>query len=127
MPKQPRRNLASSRAGRKPMRPTKRQRRQVEVAVSIGLTVDQIATAVEMSRRSVYSHFRDERATGRVKRLLANAMRLDKAADEGSVVAMKALHVMIERGQQQETDTSDPWADVAESISAQKPESRDLH
>jgi AcrR family transcriptional regulator len=110
------------------MRPTKRQRRQVEVAVSIGMTVEQIAIAVEMSRRSVYVHFRDELATGRAKRLLANAMRLDQAASEGSVPAMKYLHVlMMEHDPQSATADDDQWADVAESIYAQNPESRDLH
>ena len=123
MAEQPRLKPAQSRTPRKLVRPTKRQRRQVEVAVSIGLTVEQIATAIEMSRRSVYSHFRDELASGRVKRLLANAMRLDKAADKGSVPAMKALHVMM--GQPEVVD--DHWADVAESLAAQNPESRDLH
>lgn len=41
---------------------------------------------------------------------------LDKAASEGNVAAMKALHVMMERGQQSETE-DDPWAAVAASIS----------
>ena len=59
------------------MRPTKRQRHAVEVAVSIGLTVEQIAAAIEIPRHSIYSHFSDELAAGRAKRLLANAVRLD--------------------------------------------------
>jgi hypothetical protein len=104
--------------GPKPMRPTKQQRHQVEVGVAIGLTVDQIAAAVEIPRRTVYRLFSDELATGRAKRLLANAVRLDKAASEGNVAAMKALHVMMERGQQSETaGADDPWAVVAASIS----------
>ena len=48
--------------GPKPMRPTKRQRHQVEVGVSIGLTVDQIATAVAIPRHTIYRHFSDELA-----------------------------------------------------------------
>ena len=50
MPKHPN-NLDATRiipAGTQPMRPTKRQRHAVEVAVSIGLTVDQIAAAIEI-------------------------------------------------------------------------------
>lgn len=86
------------------------------------MTVEQIATAVEMSRRSVYSHFRDELATGRAKRMLANAVRLDQAASEGSVPAMKFLHtLMVEHGRDLQA-ADDRWADVAESISAQNPE-----
>ena len=126
MPKQPKRKPASSRAGRPPLRPTKRQRHSVVVAVSIGMTVEQIATAIEMSRRSVYSYFRDELATGRAKRLLANALRLDTAASEGSVPAMKYLHSLMMDARAPATD-DDQWADVVESIYAQNPESRDLH
>jgi pentatricopeptide repeat protein len=104
------------------MRPTKRQRHAVAVAVAIGLTVDQIATAIEMSRRSVYSHFRDELSTGRAKRLLANAVRLDAMAEAGNVSAAKYLHnLMMDHGAQSEAD-DDQWADVVGPISAQKSE-----
>jgi hypothetical protein len=121
MAKQPKRNPAQSRAGRKPMRPTKHQRHAVEVAVSIGLTVDQIAVAIEMSRRSIYCHFSDELATGRAKRLLANAVRLDAMAEAGNVSAAKFLHtLMMDHGPKSEAD--DDWTDVTESISAQNPE-----
>jgi predicted regulator of amino acid metabolism with ACT domain len=117
----PKRKPARSRTRRKLVRPTKLQRHQVEVAVSIGLTVEQIATAIEMSRRSVYSHFRDELATGRVKRLLANAMRLDDMAAAGNVSAAKYLHTLMLDHPEPEAD--DRWANVAESISAaQNPE-----
>jgi hypothetical protein len=88
------------------------------VAVSIGMTVEQIVAAMEIRRHAIYSYFSDELKTGRSKRLLANALRLDQAADQGSVPAMKFLHtLMLERGQESETD--DRWADVAASISEQ--------
>ena len=123
MPKEPKRNSASSRPGPKPMRPTKAQRRAVKVGVSIGMTVGQIASAIEMSRRSVYSHFRDELAAGRAKRLLANAVRLDAMAEAGNVSAAKYLHsLMMDHGPQSETDDDDQWLDVVgEPISAQNP------
>lgn len=121
MPQQPRRNPTPSRGGRPPKRPTKRQRHAVIVAVSIGLTVDQIAAATEMSRRSVYCHFKDELATGRAKRLLANAVRLDAAAEAGNVSAMKYLHALMMDHPSSEAD-EDRWADVAEQVSAQNPE-----
>ena len=122
MPKQPKHKPTSSRVGRPPKRPTSRQRHAVEVAVSVGLTVDQIAVAVEMSRRSVYSHFKDELATGRAKRLLANAVRLDAMAEAGNVSAAKYLHGLMMDGAPSETDDDDQWADVAASISAQNTE-----
>jgi len=120
--------------GPKPMRPTKRQRHQVEMGVSIGMTMDQIAIAIAMPRHTIYRHFRNELATGRAKCLLMNAVRLDKAADAGNVAAMKALHAMMERGQQ--SAAHDPWADLAASFSEssevednllQNAEFRDLH
>ena len=123
MPKQPKRKPTSSRPGPKPMRPTKRQRRQVEVGVSVGLTVDQISAAIQMSRRTVYCHFRDELSTGRAKRLLANAVRLDAMAEAGNVSAAKYLHtLMMDHGAELESD-DDQWADVVgETISAQNQE-----
>ena len=101
--------------GPKPMRPTKRQRHQVEVGVSIGLTVDQIATAVAIPRHTIYRHFSDELATGRAKRLLTNAVRLDAMAEAGNVSAAKFLHTLMM--QQSETVEPDPWAAVVASIS----------
>ena len=73
------------------MRPTAEQRHHVELAVSVGLSVDMISAAMETPRRTIYRHFANEIATGRAKRLLANAIRIDKAASEGSVAAMKYL------------------------------------
>ena len=79
-----------------------------------------------MSRWSVYAHFKGEISSGRAKRMLANAVRLDQAADKGSVPAMKYLHsLMMAHGAQAETD--DDWADVVGPISAQKRESQDLN
>ena len=90
------------------------------------MTVEQIVAAMEIRRHAIYSYFSDELKAGRAKRMLANAVRLDQAADEGSVPAMKYLHtLMLERGQP-ETD-EDQWADVVESISKQNPESRKMN
>ena len=84
---------------------------RLQVAVSVGLTVEQIAAAVEMSRRSVYCHFKDELATGRAKRLLANAVRLDAMAEAGNVSAAKYLHSLMMDHPESEAD-DDQWADV---------------
>ena len=104
MPKQPKRKLSQSRPGPKPMRPTAEQRHHVELAVSVGLSVDVISAAMETPRRTIYRHFANEIATGRAKRLLANAVRIDKAASEGSVAAMNistpSCSIMARRRQQ---------------------------
>ena len=93
------------------------------MGIAAGLTVDQIAAAIQMSRRSVYSHFADELATGRAKRLLASALRIDAMAEAGNVFAAKYLHnLMMKHGALLEADADDPWADVAEQVSAQNSE-----
>lgn len=119
---------AKRKPGPKPMRPTKQQRHAVEVAVSIGLSVDQIGAAIAMSRRSVYCHFSDELATGRAKRLLANALRLDAMAAAGNCSAAKYLHnLMMDHDPESEAADEDLWEDVVGSISAQNPEFRKIN
>ena len=127
-------SLRKRKPGPKPMRPTKRQRHQVEVGVSIGMTVDQIAAVINMSRRTVYRVFADDLANGHARRLLRSAARLEEMAEAGNVSAAKFLHTLImDRGGH---PAGDQWADVAASFVessdaednlAQNPEIRDLH
>ena len=77
------------------MRPTAEQRHRVELAVSVGLSVDMISAAMETPRRTVYRHFANEIATGRAKRLLANAVRLDKAASEGGAAGSHSSTMLL--------------------------------
>jgi pentatricopeptide repeat protein len=106
----------ASKLGRRPTVVTTKQRHLVELAVAIGMTVDQISTAIEMPRRTLYRAFKTEIAAGRAKR--ASAARLDAMAEAGNVSAAKYLHsLMLERGQRQDAaDANDPWAAVAAEI-----------
>ena len=133
MPRQPKRKSASSRPGPKPVVPTNGERRLVTLAVSIGMTVDQIAAVINMSRRTVYRVFADDLANGHARRLLRSAARLEEMAEAGNVSAAKFLHGLMDRGRQ---PADDRWADVAASFAessnaednlAQNPEIRDLH
>ena len=134
MPKQPKRKPASSKPGPKPVVPTNGERRLVTLAVSIGMTVDQIAAVINMSRRTVYRVFADDLANGHARRLLRSAARLEEMAEAGNVSAAKFLHTLImDRGGH---PAGDQWADVAASFVessdaednlAQNPEIRDLH
>ena len=81
MPRQPKRKSASSRPGPKPVVPTNGERRLVTLAVSIGMTVDQIAAVINMSRRTVYRVFADDLANGHARRLLRSAARLEEMAE----------------------------------------------
>jgi hypothetical protein len=110
------------------MRPTAEQRHHVELAVSIGLSVDMISAAMEIPRRSVYRHFTKQIAIGRAKRLLANAIRIDKAASEGSVAAMKYLHTLMLDHTSASAAANDQWGDFdEEEILAQNPDSAGLN
>ena len=84
MPKQPKHKPASSPPGPKPMRPTKRQRHAVEVAVAIGMSVEQIVTAIEIRAMRFTAISSDELEAGRAKRMLANAIRLDQVAERAA-------------------------------------------
>ena len=114
MPKQRTRKQASSRLGRPPKRPTTEQREHVELAVSVGLSIDMVSAALQTPRCSVYRHFAKEIATGRAKRLLANAIRIDKAASEGSVAAMKYLHTLMLDHGPTSAAAHDQWGDFDE-------------
>ena len=95
-----RRSRHKHKRGPKPKVPTSTQRQQVELAVAVGLSVDMISAAIEIPRRTVYRHFGDEIVTGRAKRLLANALRLDAMAEAGNVSAARYLHtLMLDHGQ----------------------------
>jgi AraC-like DNA-binding protein len=110
---------AKSKPGPKPVVPTTRQRHHVELAVSIGMSLEDIADAMDLSRRTLCRTFAREVAVGRAKRLLASAVRLDAMADAGNVSAAKFLHgLMMNHGNNPETAQDDKWAAVASRIEA---------
>ena len=99
------------------MRPTKRQCHQVELAVAVGMSLETIADAMEVSRRTLCRMFARELAVGRAKKMLASVVRLDDLAAKGNVGAAKYLHgLMINPGNKPEGD--DKWAAVASQIEA---------
>ena len=95
MPKRSRRKPASSRPGPKPLRPTKCQRRQVELAIATGMTLPEIAAALDISRSTLSKVFAAEISTGRARRKLDNICRLDRAAAAGNVAAIKTLLTLM--------------------------------
>src|SRR5512139_770960 len=100
--------------GPKPVAPTTNQRGLVELAIAIGMTVDQISAVTDMARRTLYRAFKREFATGRARRMLASAARLDAMANAGNVAAAKYLHsLMLEGARKDEAaETEDDWSDV---------------
>jgi hypothetical protein len=96
------------------------QRSLVELAVAVGMTVDQISAAIDMPRRTLYRVYRGELASGRAKQLLTSAARLDAMASAGNVAAAKYLHSLMLEGAKKEEDAEaeDDWSDV---VGEQKP------
>ena len=109
-----RRSPHKHKPGPRPLRPTVEQCDQVELAVSVGLSVDMISAALQTPRRSLYRHFAKQIACGRAKRLLTNAIRIDKAASEGSVAAMKYLHTLMLDHGPASAAAHDQWGDFDE-------------
>jgi predicted DNA-binding protein (UPF0251 family) len=96
-----------------PFVPTTRQRREVELAMATGMSLETIADAMEVSRRTLC------RTVGRSKKLLASVVRLDDLAAAGNVSAAKYLHgLMLSHGNKPESFADDKWATIASQIEA---------
>jgi hypothetical protein len=89
------------------------------LAVAAGLSLELIADAMEMSRRTLCRTFARELAIGRSKKTLENIVRLDAAAKAGNVSAMKFLRaLMTGRGGSDEAIEDNKWDTVASEIEA---------
>jgi hypothetical protein len=126
VPKRPKRKPAQSRPGPKPIAPTNLQRREVELAVATGMSLELIADALEISRRTLCRTFVRELAIGRAKKLLASIVRLDELAASGNVAACKYLHNLMDRGDRAGAIDDDKWAAVASKIEADLGEDANL-
>ena len=119
MAKRPRRKPAQSRRGPKPLVPSSADRQGVMLAVAAGMSLELIADALEVSRRTLCRTFARELAIGRAKKMLENIRRLDAAAAAGNVSAMKYFHaLMLDRHGPGENVGEDRWAAVANQIEA---------
>jgi hypothetical protein len=109
---------AKRQPGPKAVVPTTRQRHAVELAVSVGMSFEMIADAMDISRRTLCRTFAHELAVGRSKKLLENIVRLDAAAAAKNTAAIKAMIALINRDEKPEPIAEDKWASVAERIAA---------
>ena len=83
------------------------------------MSLELIADALEVSRRTLCRSFARELAIGRAKKMLENIRRLDAAAAAGNVSAMKYFHaLMLDRHGPDEDVGEDKWAAVANQIGA---------
>jgi IS30 family transposase len=111
--------------GRKVLTPTKAERVRVALAVSIGMSVAELANVLGVSKSTVERTFAPEIATGRNVKRLENALRLDRAAGKGNVSAMKALAVMMEKPP--EPDAADDDSRWAHLVAPDVTQNRDFH
>jgi hypothetical protein len=77
--------------GRPTFNPTKTDRYTVRIATAGGLSGAETAALVGVSRETLRTHFPDELRDGRTRAYVDNLMRLDRAAQRGSVSAAKFL------------------------------------
>jgi len=87
-----------SKPGSKPMKPTKTQRNDVMLYMACGLSEEGIAAVIGITRPTLRQHFAWELANGRAVKKAENYKRLQKAAEEGNVTAMKFLALQLDRG-----------------------------
>jgi hypothetical protein len=106
------------RPGPRPVTPTSADKKLVMLAVSAGMTRREIADSMGLPERTFYRAFAHELKVGRSKRMLANVVRLDAAAEAGNVAACKALIVMMTSADKSaETTGEDKWEALAREIS----------
>lgn len=95
--------------GPKAYSPSNADRHRVQLAVAAGMTLPEIAAALDISRSTLSKLFADDIANGRAKCRLENICRLDKAAAAKNVAAMKALAVMMATPATAETVEPNRW------------------
>jgi transcriptional regulator with XRE-family HTH domain len=96
-------------------------RNVVETAAAAGLTELQIAAVIGIARPTLREYFCDELKNGRARKFARMVILLDRAAERGSVSAMKFLSLLFSGGayigkkQRQEQEAANPaggiWGD----------------
>ena len=118
-----------SKPGPKPVTPTTAQRRRIMRGIAIGLTLEQLATDIDLPVRTMRRVFASEIRTARVRAILDNLDRLHEAADNGNVSAMRTLASMMQQTAQPDDneEEGDDWADVIGNGSGNLSRNRDFH
>jgi hypothetical protein len=85
----------SSKRGRRPFNPIAKQRDRVMLLTAGGLTEPAIAAVLGCCERTLRNCFKAELETGRGVKRAQNLERLEAAAKQGNVSAMKALEAIF--------------------------------
>lgn len=84
--------------GRPPFSPTDHDRERVQTLIAGGLSEDDIASVVGVSRNTLRKSFGKELGAGRAKRRAAIVEHLYEAATSGSVAAMRQFLTLLDQG-----------------------------
>jgi hypothetical protein len=108
-------------AGRPRTEPTATQRRRLARGIAIGLTLEQLAVAIDMPLGTMKRVLADDIKKARIRLILDNLDRLHDAADAGNVAAMKQLATMMQEAakQQHPAEGDDRWADLVDGVLSQ--------
>jgi hypothetical protein len=98
--------------GRPAFKPTATQRRRIMLGIASGLTLDQLALDLAVPSSTMRRALAVEIKTARVRVILDNLDRLDRAARRGNISAVRALLKMVMEPVQPAVDDEDQWADV---------------
>lgn len=113
-----------SEAGRPAFKATAATRRKVEELVSCGMSQDDVARALGISRPTLAKHFEDELSNGTAKKRAEIIGMLYKAAKRGNVTAQRKLEEMsrvagaAEAVKGRETKEPEPGKKEQEKIAA---------
>ncbi len=83
--------MVRKRRGPAPFAPSQSQRNQVALLIAAGMSEPGIAAAVGICQNSLRKHFADELMTGHAVKMAENLQRIERAAERGSVSAMRYL------------------------------------
>jgi hypothetical protein len=108
----------TSKRGRKAFVPTVKQRDLVMLLTAGGLTEPAIAAVIGCCERTLRNCFKVELAVGRGVKRAQNLVRLEAAAKQGNVSAMKALAAAFDRGDSQELRAGETQAERRERAEA---------
>ncbi len=103
--------------GPKPIVPTSAQRRRIMRGIAIGLTLEQLATDIDLPLGTMRRVFAGEIKTARTRLILDNLDRLHEAADNGNVSAMRTLATMMQPATEPEEEDTQ-WDDVVADYQA---------